>query len=131
MAQELPDALQLRHIKYSAKTQPAQQLEVARALLAAGRVAEALDLFLIAKDENGLGEIKQRALSEGRPVWLLMMRHDERAISAADWTACGAGAERAGRLREAFSAFTLADDKEAVARLRELLPDYEMYVTDT
>ena len=118
----LPDALQLRHIKYGAKSLPAQQLEVARAMIDAGRVAEALDLFLIAGDEAGIAEIKQRATTEGRPVWLVMIQRAERPVTVADWKACGEAAEKAGRLREAYRAFTMAKDESGLSRLEESLP---------
>jgi len=130
MAQGLPDALQLRHIKYGAKSQPAQQLQVARAMIAAGRVAEALDLYLITGDEAGIAEIQTRATTEGRPVWLVMIQRAERPVSVADWTACGEAAEKAGRLREAYRAFTMAKDESGLARLEETLPGYEMYVPE-
>ena len=130
MAQGLPDALQLRHIKYGAKSQPAQQLQVARALIDAGRVAEALDLYLIADDEAGITAIKQRATTEGRPVWLVMIQRAERPVTAADWKACGEAAEKAGRLREAYRAFTMAKDESGLTRLEETLPGYEMYVPE-
>ncbi|MHC4954075.1 MAG: hypothetical protein ACYTGZ_09305 [Planctomycetota bacterium] len=130
MAKGMPDALQLRELKYGAKAQPAQQVALANKLLAANRVAEALDLLLIAGDEAGIAKIRTRAIAEGRPVWLLMMERVGHAISKSDWDGCGRAAESAGRWREAYRAFTRAGDEDALTRVREKLPDYEIYVPE-
>ena len=128
MAQEMPDALQLREAKYGARMQPTSQSELARRLAAAGRVAEALDLFLIAGDEAGAASIRDRAVQEGRPVWLLMLERSGLAVSSDEWTRCGISAESVGRTREAFRAFTRAEDEAGIARVHETLPEYEIYV---
>jgi len=128
MAKELPDALQLRETKYGAKSQPASQSACARELVAAGRVAEALDLFLIAGDDDGAADVRKRAVAEGRPVWLVMLERTGVEITGSEWKACGIAAEAAGRLRESFRAFTRADDEAGIARIHEALPDYEIYV---
>jgi len=128
MAQEMPNALELRETKYGAKSQPASQSALATEMAAAGRVAEALDLFLLAEDEAGIASIRKRAIAEGRPVWLLMIERTQVGIATDEWRRCGEAAEAAGRPREAYRAFTFASDEQALARIHETLPGYEIYV---
>ena len=128
MAKGMPDALQLREVKYGAKSQPSYQSALAAEFESAGRVAEALDLYLLAHDEAGIQSIHKRAVAEGRPVWLVMIQHNGRPVAASEWQQCGAAAEAAGRLREAYRAFTFAGDEAGLARIHESLPDYEIYV---
>lgn len=128
MAKGIPDALQMREVKYGEKTQPAQQLSIAKSLLDAGRVAEALDLFLLAGDDASVQAIHKRACTEGRPVWLVMIERTGRTITSADWKACGEAAFRKERWREAFRAFTMAGDEAGLARAQEKVPGYEIYV---
>ena len=128
MAKGIPDALQMREVKYGEKTQPAQQTALAKSLLDCGRVAEALDLFLLAGDEASVTSIHKRACAEGRPVWLVMIERTGRTITSADWKACGEAALRKERWREAFRAFTMAGDEAGIARAQEKVPGYEIYV---
>ncbi len=127
MAHELPDTLQLREIKYGVKTSAPKRSETARQLLEAGRVAEALDLFLLAEDDEGTKEIRRLALESGRPVLLLMIRHAGRDVTAAEWSLAGTAALEAGRWREAFRCYFEAGDEDGLARVREKLPEYEIY----
>ena len=133
MAKGIPDAIAMREVKFGAKTQPAQQVAFAKTLLEAGRVAEALDLLLLAGDEKGIATIRKRACTDGRPVWLIMIEHSMvegggQSISAAEWTECGEAALRAERWREAFRAFTMAGDEANLTRVQEKIPNYEIYV---
>jgi len=128
MANGMPDALQLREVKYGVKSQSAQQIKLASAMESAGRVAEALDLYLLAGDEDGVQSIRKRAVAEGRPVWLLMAQREGHTVSHDDWKQCAAAAEAAGRLREAYRAYRFAEDEGGLARIHESLPGYEIYV---
>jgi hypothetical protein len=127
MARALPDALQLREIKYGTKTSAEERSRVARLLAEAGRLAEALDLFLLAGDEKGEAESRRRAVEEGRPVLLLSLRRAGRRIPREEWRQAGAAAARAGRWREAFRCYTEAGDEEGVEAVRDKLPDYSIY----
>lgn len=128
MAKGNPDALAMREIKYGARSDAAQQKAAAAALLEAGRVAEALDLYLLCEDGAGIEAIQKRACAEGRPVWLIMIERIGRAISAADWKACAESAFRDERWREAYRAFLRAGDEAGLARVQEKIPGYEIYV---
>jgi len=127
MADDLPDALAMREVKYGEKTPRERRLKVARDLVAAGRIYEALDLFLIAKDEEGVRGLRTRATKEGLPVILLMLRRAGQAPTAAEWSAAGEGAFAAGRYRDAFRCFLEANDAAGLERVRERLPGYELY----
>jgi len=127
VADNLPDTLALREIKYGDRTTPARQKKVARDLLAAGRIHEALDLFLLAGDEAGTAEVRSRAVREGLPVLLLALKRTGRDTTAADWSAAGEAALAAGRWREAFRCFREAQDEAGLARVRERLPAYDLY----
>jgi hypothetical protein len=124
----LPDTLRMREIKYSERVTDAERSRVARALLEAGRAVEALDLFLLARDEAAVAGIEEAAVRGGRPVLLLLCERAHRPIPKARWQAAGEAAFAAGRFREAFRCFDKAGDEEGVARVRERLPGYEIYV---
>jgi hypothetical protein len=86
-----------------------------------------LDLFLVAGDEKGISEIRERAVREGLPVVLLMLRRAGRTPKPAEWSAAGAAAFAAGRYREAFRCYREAADEEGLAKVKEKLPNYELY----
>src|SRR5262245_44529503 len=102
---DLPDTLGFRAVMSGGRTPAARRPKVARDLLEAGRPYEALDLFLVAGDEKGIGELRERAAREGLPVLLLMLRRAGRAVKPAEWSAAGAAAFAAGRFREAFRCY--------------------------
>ena len=127
MARGLPDALQLREIKYGPKTSAAERSQVARRLAEAGRLAEALDLFLLAGDEGGEAETRRHAFAEGYPVLLLMLRRAGRTIPSDEWRQAAQAAGRAGRWRDAFRCYSEAGDEDGLAAVRDKLPDYAIY----
>jgi hypothetical protein len=128
MAQDLPDVLRLREIKYGAKTTAEERSAVARQFLEAGSLAEALDLFLIVGDEKGIRQIRLKAIEQGRPALLLMLVRAEREVTPEEWRNAGEAARRADRPREAFRCFAMANDEAALEDLRSELPDYEIYI---
>ena len=81
---ELPDTLGLREVLYGERTTPARRVRVANDLLQAGRVYDALDLFLVAGDEKAIAGIKDRAVREGLPVVLLILRRAGRTPKQQD-----------------------------------------------
>ena len=119
----------MREVKYGEKTSHEERSRVARQFLEEKRLAEALDLFLLAGDGEGIAEIRKRAIREGRPILLVMIaRGGEHEVAPAEWKAAGDAAFDARRWREAFRCYTMAGDKEALARVQEKIPDYEIYV---
>jgi hypothetical protein len=117
----------LRDVKYGDRTTPARQTKVARELLEAGRIYEALDLFLLAGDEEAIGEMQARGVKEGLPAVLLMLKRAGRAPAVKAWSGAAEAAFADGRWREAFRCFLEAGDESGLARVREKLPDYELY----
>jgi len=128
MAQELPDTLRLREIKYGVKTSAEDRSGTARQFLDAGCLSEALDLFLIADDAKGIRQVKQKAIDQGRPALLLMLERAEREVTPEEWRSAGRSARAADRPREAFRCFTMAEDETALEELRSELPGYEIYI---
>lgn len=128
MARGLPDALQLREIKYGIKTSDAERCRVGRELAAAGRLAEALDLFLLAGDEEGVAELRRRAITEGQPLLLQSLRRAGRAVPKEEWREAGRAAQQARRWREAYRCYTEAGDEAGLAEVQQELPDYAIYM---
>ncbi len=127
MAQGLPDALRLRELKYSPKIPDSERSSVARRLLECGRAAEALDLFLLAGDDQGVEEIFALAKQEGRVILLVALVHAGRNVSAADWKQVGDRACAGERWREAFRAYSEAGDEPGLEKVRAEIPDYELW----
>ncbi len=127
MATNIPDTLGLREVKYGDRIPTARRLAVAKDLFAAGRIYDATDLFLVARDEKGLREVRDRAVREGLPVLLLMLKRAGHLPSPEEWSAAGEAASAAGRWREAFRCFREAGDEMGLARVREKLPNYDLY----
>ena len=127
MARTGPDALRLRELKYSPKISASERSGAARALLEAGRTTEAFDLMLLAEDDEGIQEMRQLAVKEGRPHLLLAMARYGRAVTPDEWSATGDAAFAAGRWREAFRAYHEAGSEDGLAKVREKLGDYEPF----
>jgi hypothetical protein len=127
VAQDLPDTIALREIKFGERVPPAKRVKVANDLLAAGRIYDALDLFLLASDEKGIAEIRKRAAREGLPVLLLMLKRAGRTPEVREWTLAGEKAFADRRFREAFRCFLEAGDEAGLARVKEQLPGYDIY----
>ncbi len=127
MAQDLPDTLGLREVKYGDRTPPAKRSKVARDLLAAGRIHDALDLFLIAGEEKAVGEIRGYAVREGLPALLLTLKRAGRSPTREEWSKAAAAAFTAGRWREAFRCYREAGDEAGLAAVKEKLPGYDLY----
>jgi hypothetical protein len=127
MAASIPDPLKLRDIKYGAKSTPAERTATARRFLDAGRLAEALELYLLAEDADGIAAVRRRAVDEGRVALLNMLRRAGREIGPDDWRRGGDAALRAGRPREADRCFLEIGDEAGLARVRVVLPDYEIF----
>jgi len=128
MARDLPNLLQLRECKYGEKSTPRQKTEMAKLLAGAGRLVEALDLYLLAEDAEGIASLRKRAVREGRLILLHNLERAGQRIAAAEWRTAAEAAMRQGRWREAYRAYGEAGDEAGMARVKEHLPDdYEPY----
>lgn len=128
MAKDLPDALGLRELKYGAKTTDEVRIQWARRFEEKGLLAEALDLYLIAKDEKSIENLRRRAVEQGRPILLLILAWVGRHPTADEWKAAGDKAFADSRYREAYRAYTEAGHEPGLEQVREKLPGYELYV---
>jgi hypothetical protein len=127
VAEKLPDTLALREIKYGERVPEAKRRKAAWDLFQAGRVYDALDVFLLAKDEKGIAEVRARAVKEGLPVLLLMLKRAGVLPTAKEWSEAGEAAFSVDRFREAFRCFQEAGDEAGLERVKEKLPDYGIY----
>ena len=122
MADVLPNALQLREIKYGEKVTNERRRAVGRAFESAGRLAEALDLFLIAGDDEGVLRLRQRGVAEGRTILLVMLERAGRAPTAQEWSQAADASFSAGRYRDAYRCFQKAGDEAGIERVKEKDP---------
>ena len=83
--------------------------------------------MLLAEDDEGIQEMRQLAVKEGRPHLLLAMARYGRAVTPDEWSATGDAAFAAGRWREAFRAYHEAGSEDGIAKVREKLGDYEPF----
>jgi len=127
MPAELPNALQLRQIKYGEKSTPARKVSTANVLLDAGRTAEALDLFLLAGDKDGVSRLRDLAIREGRPILLLILERVGTRLPPEQWKAAAEAAIASSRWRDAYRCYQKAGDEKGLEAVREHLPDYEIY----
>ena len=127
MPSQNPDALELRELKFSPKTSRAARSAAAEKILSAGRTTEAFDLYLIADDEKGIARMREMAVQDGLPHLLLAMRRYGLEATTEEWNRAGDKAFDAGRYREAYRAYREAGNEEGLAKVAEVLPDYEPF----
>ncbi len=130
VALPIPNPLKMREIKYGEKASNAERSRLAASLFQQGLTTEAVDLFLLAGDEQGLAEAKRHALSDGRPLLLAMLARGGRQVAPEEWRACGEACFAAERWREAYRSFVAAGDEAAIARVRERIPEFEPYTPE-
>lgn len=100
--------LKKRDLLYGVKTTPAALSAAARDYLRAESWSDALDFFERAHDEDGLQEIKQRALQTGDTFLLgRLERIHPKWVSAEDWEKAKVVAQK----REIFSMAAFAERK--------------------
>lgn len=121
----LPDALEMRRLKYGANVPTADKDAVAEALRAEGRVSEALLLFEGRPDHPSLQADLRDAVRHGLGWRLLALRRLGVKVSDDDVRACAGAAEGAGRWFEAHRCYSVLGDAEAVARIAPQLPGYK------
>ncbi len=124
----LPDTLELREIKYGEKTTNELRVTTGELFLREGRLAEALELFILADDQNSIARMRELAQKNGLPWLLVSLRRDGHEVTPDHWLRAGEAAEAAGRWRDGFRAYTEAEDEDALARVREKIPGYDFYV---
>ena len=121
MAAKIPDALQMRSLKYRGSTDAAKDA-VAQALLAADRRSEAILLFDGRPEAPVLQEERAWAIQTGVAFHLLGLSRLGVEITPADWQACAAVAEKAERWMDARQCYVLLEDEAGLERIAEHLP---------
>ncbi len=128
MARPIPDLLARREIKYGEKSTDADRIRLGDELREADQLTEALEVYLLAHHETGVDKLRKHARRAGRPSMLLTLRRAHAEITREEWVECGAAAERAGRWREAYRAYTEAGDEARLETVQANLPGYEIYI---
>ncbi len=129
MADRIPLEFQEKRLVLHAKGRDAERRAAAEALLAQGRLAEALEYLERTRDEAGLKRARADAIRAGdlssyaRANQLLKSE-----AQPAEYREIAEAAKRAERWYEAVSALERAGDQEAADALRaEKCPDYKPF----
>ena len=121
----LPNFNEKRKMLHTKVPPPETLSEVGRRFLEAGQLYDALDFFHKAGDQDGMNQVRMKAVEEADPVLLkLAAKRSEKGASADEWRSLGENAMKMGKKRSAEEAFGMAGDWKAVARLRgEVIDD--------
>jgi hypothetical protein len=121
-ARPLPDALEMRVLKYGARPE-AERDRVAEALLEQDRLAEAILLFDGRPGHPLLAEAKARAVRLGAGFLLTsLLQRMGAAVEPEDLRACARAAEANGRWLEARQCHQALGDAEGLGRVDPHLP---------
>src|SRR5690349_20303830 len=101
----IPDALEMKRVKYAPDTSPEGKDRVAAALRAAGRRSEALLLYEGRPDHPSLQEDLAWAVAEGASFTLSSLKRMGVAITDEQLRACAEHAEAKGRWYDAFRCY--------------------------
>ena len=126
----IPDALEMKRLKYAADVPLADRDRVAESLRSAGRRSEALLLYDGRADHPALREDVAWAISEGSSFTLASLRRMGVAISDADLRACAGNAEAKGRWFDAYRCYERLVDEASLARVREHLPNFKVAIPE-
>lgn len=118
----IPDALEMRDLKYGRRREAAERDRVAALLREEGRRAEAVLLFDGRPDHPFLAEEQAWAVAGGRVFHLLALRRLGRDVGDEDLRRAATSAEKAGRWMEARLGWLALDDEAALRRFAEHLP---------
>ena len=126
----IPDALEMKRLKYAADIAPADKDRVGEALRAASRRSEALLLCEGRPDHPRLREDHAWAIESGSSFTLSALRRLGVAISDDDLRACARSAEAKERWFDAYKCYEKLADETSLARVRERLPNYKVAIPD-
>ncbi len=117
----IPDALAMRQLKYG-DAPDTERDRIARVLIAAGRLSEALLLVERRPDHPIAAELRDEAVRAGRPFALLSLRRSGRAVTDDELAEASRVAEAAGRFLDARLGYAALGDEEAIRRIADRLP---------
>ena len=124
----LPNALDMRRLKFGSGSSDAERDRVASALRAEGRLEEAVLLYEGRPTHPDLKQDLATAARGGRAFLLFLLRRMGAEVTDADLRTCAAAAEGAGRWLDAHRCHTALNDAEALARIAPNLPGFKIAV---
>ena len=117
----IPDALEMRRLKYAADVPLEAKDRVADALRAAGRRSEALLLYDGRADHPSL---------EGASFTLSSLKRMGVPVTDEQLRACAESAEAKGRWYDAYRCYERLADEASLARVRERLPNFKVAIPE-
>jgi hypothetical protein len=124
----IPDALEMRRLKYGAHVDLAARDAMAKTLRADGRLAEAILLFESRPDHPELETDLATAVREGMSFHVLALRRMGTPVSDEKIRACAVAAEAKSRWFDAHRCYTALADVEGLARVAQHLPGFQVAV---
>lgn len=124
----LPNALDMRRLKFGTGSTDAERDRVAAALRAEGRLEEAVLLYESRPTHPDVKQDLATAVREGRAFILFLLRRMGAEVTDADLRACATAAEGVGRWLDAHRCYTALADAEALARIAPNLPGFKIAV---
>jgi len=114
---KIPDPIRKRDILYSDRTPPEELSGYGRTFLEQERLWDAVEFFGMAKDEEGLRQVRDAATELGDSY---LLRRIERVspgmIQAQDWAKLGEQAWELEKYRDALEGFTRGGDEDRRAQ---------------
>ena len=126
----IPDALEMRRLKYAADIPLEAKDRVADALRAAGRRSEALLLYDGRADHPSLLTDVAWAVEEGASFTLSSLKRMGVPVTHEQLVACAANAEAKGRWYDAYRCYERLADEASLARVREHLPNFKVAIPE-
>ena len=124
----IPDALEMRRLKYGDPADTAAQDRMAKELRARARLAEAMLLYERRPDHPDLAADRATAVREGMAFHLFLLRRMGMPVSDDDLRACARAAEAKERWFDAHRCLTAVADAEGLARVAQKLPGFKTAV---
>ncbi len=124
----LPNALEMRRLKFTSAGDEAEKDRVAAALRAAGRLDEAVLLYEGRPNHPDVAGDRDTAVREGRAFLLFLLRRMGAVVEDAHLRACAESAEAAGRWLDAHRCYTALADEAGLARIAPNLPGFKIAV---
>ncbi len=124
LVKDLNDVAAKRALLYSLKPDASAQNAAAQQYLAAGRAAEALELFERTRDREGLLAVRRWAVARGDGFVLTQTeRFLEDEASKDDWKSAAERAFADGRWHNARDAYLRAGDEASATKAGDQIPE--------
>src|SRR5689334_18625002 len=127
---DIPDALEMKRVKYAKDVPVADKDRVARALRAAGRRSEALLLYDGRSDDPALKEDLAWAVAEGASFTLSSLKRMGVPVTDEQLRACAENAEKKERWFDALRCYERLQDAAALERVKSHLPNFQVAIPE-